>query len=204
MLFPVVGGREAYGIDELGHEDLDEGDWDLNDINSSPGSTSAIRAREVQASSTIVQEAEHTAGLRVLDTNIDLLSEQAEAPEAVATSSTLTCIQGASLLFSQNEMPGANLSKTQRILQARKSELSHEHQQASVLCEVLERSLHISRTQVLELEGAAQNRGQSMPKRSKTLFESIELRRTTWLLPCDKWLWREKMCVARKRREYVV
>lgn len=42
-----VPGRDVYGTDEMYHGYLDDGDWDLNDVDSTPGGGNSTRAREL-------------------------------------------------------------------------------------------------------------------------------------------------------------
>lgn len=93
-----------------------------------------------------VQEARRSTGLRVPGTVLELLSELADGTVAVATSSILASIPGASVLSSQNKQPRASPSKTRRILQAREGKLSSEPWEANARCAELERSLELSKT----------------------------------------------------------
>lgn len=100
MAFAPVAGIDIYGTGEIFDADLDDGDWDLNDVDISPGRFNAICARKAQLSFANVQEAPRTARLRVPNTVSDLLSELAEVRVAVATSRTLASCPSASILFS--------------------------------------------------------------------------------------------------------
>lgn len=145
MLSPSpITGKDAYGIEKVYDGDLGERDWYLEDVGSNFWSAAAVYVREICASFMKVQELRHSAELRVPDTISYLLSELSGASEAVATSSTLASVLGASVLPSQNELLRANLSKLLRILQALESDLCGEIQEANAQCVELERSPDLS------------------------------------------------------------
>lgn len=84
------------------------------------------------------------------NTILDLLSELAVVLVAVTTSSTFASSPGLSVLSSQNELLRANLSRAQRLRQARGSKLRGSPQDASARCAEIERSLNLFKPRLLE------------------------------------------------------
>lgn len=100
---PLGVGGEAHDIDQVTKEELRHGVWDLNDDDTILEGVGAVVASKVLVSFTKVQKVQRADRLQVPNTNFDPLFELAEAPVAVATSSTLVNSPGASVLSSESE-----------------------------------------------------------------------------------------------------
>lgn len=112
----LVASCDVYRTREMYDGDLDDGDWYLNDFASTPRGAIVVRTHKVRAHFSKVAKARRETGLPVSNTASGVVSQSTEAPVAVATSSALTSSLGASILYSQNDLLRAILSRTQRLL----------------------------------------------------------------------------------------
>lgn len=117
--FPLVARNDGFGSNEVCNEELDNGDWDSNDVEDVAVVLSTVCARAVRARFTNVQDTQSTTGLHMPGTVLDHLFGSTEAPITVATSFFLMHSLNASVLLSRNELLCVNVSKSQSILQAR-------------------------------------------------------------------------------------
>lgn len=111
-----VAGSDAYGTDGTYDGDLDDGNWYLNDVESTPGGVNTASARGVLVSFRKEQVSWRAAGLLVSNIILDLLTELAKVSVAAAAFSTLVGSPGASVWSYQSELLWANLSTMQCVL----------------------------------------------------------------------------------------
>lgn len=159
----------AETLDAVYNSDLDDDDWALTDLESTPGVTVAVRAREIHESVRCIQQARWEARVEVPQNLLELLSSLAKWPIS-APSQVITAI--VEPLKAQHIALHEKVGRSRERLIAHESKLFSKLNNAETKAAELKTSLYGSVARVRCLEGGLRV---SKPLRLKNEMSLVEL-----------------------------